>query len=70
MMEVEECDCVFDCLPVGSAQTEDESKPLKFVLPGAQRAAALRRRLLSGSGRGATLLRSNKICAAAWQPGK
>lgn len=69
-MEVEESDCVFDCLPVGSAQTEDQSKPLKFVFPGAQHAADLRRRLLSSSGRGATLLRSNKICAAAWQPEK
>lgn len=52
---------------VGTAQTEDESKLLKFVFPGAQHAVDLWRRLISSSGRGATLLHSNKICAAAWQ---
>lgn len=62
--------CLWLPATVGSAQTEDESKPLKSVFPGAQHAADLRRRLISSSGRGATLLHSNKICAATWQPEK
>lgn len=62
--------CFWLTATVGTAQTEDESKPLKFVFPGAQHAVDLRRRLISSSGRGATLLHSNKICAAAWQPEK
>lgn len=74
LIEVEKSDCVWLGLwltaTVGTAQTEDESKPLKFVFPGAQHAVDLRRRLISSSRRGATLLHSNKIWAAAWQPEK
>lgn len=60
----------------GTAQTEDESKLLNFVFPGAQHAVDLLRCVIFSSGRGATMLpcslwlHSNKISPVTWQAEK
>lgn len=64
------CFCLWLTATVGAAQTEDQTKPLKFGFPGAQHAVDLLRYLIFSSRRGAALLHSNKICTATWQAEK